>query len=208
MKLYDAMTPNSLRLNVFLAEKNIDVPRVPVDVMGGGTRTPAFLAINSLGELPALELGDGRVLTESVAICRFFEERHPDPNLMGNDAEETAFIEMWNRRMEQQIFDAIGHYGRHTLAFFADKVEQIPAYAASLERRFEQNLAWLDGEMSDGRPFVTGTRLTIADITGMAALFVSDIVERPVPKHLANVKRWERNLRMRPSFAGQFAKAA
>ena len=81
MKLYDAMTPNSLRVKVFLAEKGVDVPRQKIDVMGGGTRTPEFLALNSLGELPVLELDDGRILTESVAICRYFEELHPDPSL-------------------------------------------------------------------------------------------------------------------------------
>ena len=144
MKLYDAMTPNSLRVKVFLAEKGVDVPRQKIDVMGGGTRTPEFLALNSLGELPVLELDDGRILTESVAICRYFEELHPDPSLMGKSAYAQAHIEMWNRRAEQQLFGPVGAMARHTFAFFADKLEQIPEYAATQDRLFDKNWAWFD----------------------------------------------------------------
>ena len=139
MKLYDAMTPNSLRVKVFLSEKGIEVPRHPVDVLGGGTRTPEFLAINPFGELPVLELDDGRILTESVAICRYFETLSPETSLMGRDPYDQALIEMWNRRMEFHIFGPIGEVGRHSLEFFADKTEQLPAYAETQDRRFGKN---------------------------------------------------------------------
>ena len=208
MKLYDAMTPNSLRVNVFLAEKGIDLPRQPIDVRGGGTRTPAFLAINSLGELPVLELDDGRILTESVAICRYFEALHPEPSLMGKGAYEQAHIEMWNRRVEQQLFWTIGGVARHTFAFFADKIEQLPAYAETQARLFDKNWAWFDKELSDGRPFVTGEAFSIADITGMAALLVCDFSEKTLPADLKHAKRWEETMRARDSFAASRAKAA
>lgn len=201
MKLYDAMTPNSLRLNVFLAEKGIDVPRQKVDVMGGGTRTPAFLALNSLGELPTIELDDGTALTESIAICRYFEGLHPEPNLMGTTPLELAQIERWNRRVEIHLFDVIGAVARHSFDFFADKVEQIPEYAASQRRLFGEKLAWFDREMSDGRSFIAADRLTVADITGMAALFVCDLFDHPIPADLTHAKRWEGAMRARPSFA-------
>lgn len=208
MKLYDAMTPNSLRVNVFLAEQGVDVPRQPINVMGGGTRTPEFLAINSLGELPVLELDDGRILTESVAICRYFETLHPEPGLMGKSAYEQAHIEMWNRRMEQQLFWTIGAVARHTFAFFADKIEQVPAYAETQERLFNKNWAWFDKELSDGRSFVTGEAFTIADITGMAALLVCDFSEKALPAGLKHAKRWEETMRTRQSFAAIRPKAA
>ena len=208
MKLYDAMTPNSLRVKVFLAEKGVDVPRHEISVLGGGTRTPEFLAINSLGEVPVLELDDRRILTESVAICRYFEELHPEPSLMGESAYDQAHIEMWNRRVEHHLFGPIGAMARHTFAFFADKVEQIPEYAASQVRLFDKNWAWFDSELADGRPFVTGEAFTIADITGMAALLVCDVADKTLPSDLKHAKRWEETMRARHSFAAQRPKAA
>ena len=208
MKLYDAMTPNSLRVHVFLSEKGIQVPRQQVDVLKGGTRTPAFLALNSLGELPVLELDDGKILTESVAICRYFEALHPAPRLLGEGAYEQARVEMWNRRMELYLFDAIGAVAQHSFDFFADKVEQSPDYAAAQMRRFDKLLAWLDRELSDGRPFIAGERFTIADITGMALLMVCDLLPKRLPSSLSHVKRWEDSVRIRPAFAERVRSAA
>ena len=208
MKLYDAMTPNSLRVHVFLAEKGIDVDREKIDVLGGETRTPDFLAINSLGELPVLETDDGHILTESVAISRYLEELYPKPPLMGESAYDQARIEMWNRRMEQQIFGPIGNVGRHTLPFFADKVEQLADFAKSQTRLFDSNWAWLDRELSDGRPFVAGDAFSIADITGMAALFVCDILQKTLPGDANFANRWARTMKARESFASRMVKAA
>ena len=208
MKLYDAMTPNSLRVKVFLAEKQIDLPRHAVDVMCGGTRTPEFLAINSLGELPVLELDDGTILTETVAICRYLEGLHPEPSLFGTTPHEQGRIEMWNRRIELHLFSSVGDYGRHTIPFFADKVEQVPEYAETLKRRVKKVWQWLDGELSDGREFVAGDRFSVADITGMAALFVTQICELDLPAAQTHATRWAQMLRSRPSFANQFAEAA
>lgn len=208
MKLYDAKTPNTLRVQVFLAEKGIEVSRQTVDVMGGGTRTPEFLALNALGELPVLELDGGRILTESVAICRYFEELYPTPRLMGESAYEQGLIEMWNRRMEIHVFGPIGNVARHTFAFFADKVEQNPDYAAAEMRVFDRAWAWLDRELADGRPFIAGNSFTIADITGMAVLFVCDIMNKALPDDLKQVKRWEKEIRSRPSLAERMPEAA
>jgi glutathione S-transferase len=208
MKLYDAMTPNTLRVQVFLAEKGIDVPREPVDLMAGGGRTPAFLAINPLGEVPVLELDDGTILTESVAICRYLESLHPDPSLFGADRLAQARIEMWNRRMELHFFDAMGGVARHSLPFFADTVDQIPAYAESQLRRFDRVCGWLDEAMADDRPYVAGDAFSVADITGMATLLGMDFCEKRIDPRFARLKRWEAAMRARPSFAGLFAAAA
>ena len=208
MKLYDATTPNTLRVQVFLAEKGIEVSQEVIDVMGGGTRTPEFLDMNSLGELPVLQLDDGRILTESVAICRYFEELYPTPRLMGESAYEQGLIEMWNRRMELHIFGPLGDAARHTFAFFADRVEQNPDYAAAQMRAFDRAWAWLDRELADGRPFIAGNSLTIADITGMAALFVCDLMNKTLPEELKRTKRWEKEIRCRPSLAERMPEAA
>lgn len=208
MKFYDATTPSTRRVQIFLAEKGINVPRAEVDLFDGGTRTPEFLAKNPFGEVPLLELDDGRHLAESVAICRYFEKLYPEPRLMGAAADEQAFIEMWNRRMDLHIFGPVGEVGRHTIEYFADKVEQVPAYAAAQMRRFDKNWAWLDRELSDGRPFIAGNAFTIADITGMAALFVCDILKKTLPGDLVHAKHWETAMRSRPTFGGQMRQAA
>lgn len=201
MKLHDGKAPSPKRVRIFLHEKGIEVPSTVHDVLGGDTRTPEFMAINSLGEVPALELGDGRTLTESVAICRYVEALHPDPSLFGRDAFEQAHVEMWNRRIELGVHATIGAIGRHEIPFFADKLEQLPAYAAARRRELPKQWAWLNAEISDGRPFLTGGDFTVADITGMAALIISEFIETPVPDDLTHVKNWEQRLRARPSWS-------
>lgn len=201
MLLYDhPQAPNPWRVRIFLAEKGVTVPSVEVDLMGGQSRQPAFLAKNSLGEAPLLELDDGRVLTESVAISRYIESLHPDPPLFGRDVTEQAFVEMWNRRIEQQLMEVIGAFARHTFAFFADKVDQNAAFAASQLKLMQEKWAWLDGEMSDGRPFIAGDAFTVADITGMATLRICAFAEQTVPDALTRVKAWEERVQARSSW--------
>ena len=201
MKLYSAdRAPNPWRVRIFLAEKGIDVPRVEVDLMNGAARSPEFLSRNSLGEVPVLELDDGRVITESVAICRYIEALNPVPRLFGADPMDQATVEMWTRRMELHLAGAAANVALHTFPFFAEKVEQMPEFAATQRRALAKKWAWLDGELADSRPYLAGDRFSIADITGMLALKVGDIVEAPVADDLGHVKRWETAVRARPSW--------
>ncbi|MEO1244113.1 MAG: glutathione S-transferase family protein [Pseudomonadota bacterium] len=200
MKLYSGQTPNGLRVSVFLAEKAITLPTEMLDIPSGEARAPEFLHKNSLGEIPVLELDDGTLLTESLAICRYLEALYPQNPLMGSTALETAKIDMWSRRMEQQIMGPVGEVGRHTFPFFADKFEQIAAYAETQKRLQEKKWAWLDAELSDGRTYVCDDTFSVADITGMAALMICEFARMPVPKGLSHVKRWETALRERPSW--------
>ena len=201
MKLYDGQAPNPWRVRVFLAEKGASVPTETMQVLDGSTRTEAFRRINSLGELPVLELDDGRIITESVAICRYFESLFPEPPLMGTSDFETAHIEMWSRRMELQLVTPLASVGLHTIPFFDGKIEQMPDYAASQRRVVAKKWAWFDQEMSDGRPFVTGETFTIADITGMMAVKITDIVEEPMPSGLSYAAAWEKRVRARASWS-------
>ena len=101
MKLYDLpASPNARRVRIFLAEKGLEIPMLPVNMMTGENQTEDYLKKNSLGRMPLLELDDGSYISESVAICRYFEEMQPSPALMGSGALESATIEMWQRRME------------------------------------------------------------------------------------------------------------
>ncbi|MCF6275598.1 MAG: glutathione S-transferase family protein [Robiginitomaculum sp.] len=200
MKLYNGMSPNGMRINVFLAEKDIEIPTTNINVMAGDTQKPDYLAINSLGEVPVLELDDGQIITESLAICRYLEVLHPEPSLMGVSAAEQANIEMWTRRIEQQIFSTVGTIGLHEIPYFAYKIEQFPNYAASLRKAFPKKLAWLEKEMSDGRPYIAGDKFSIADITGMAALMVCGFIKIEIPDEFKQVNKWAKAMQSRPSW--------
>ena len=199
MKLYDSKAaPNPRRVRIFLAEKGIDVPTVQVDLGKAENRAAAFLARNPFGGVPVLELDDGTHIAESVAICRYFEVEKPAPPLMGTDAKDQALVEMWQRRMELDLFaNATGSF-RHTHDFFKGRIEQVPEWGAVCKRAAEKRLAWLDGELA-GRAFVAGDRYTIADITALCAVDfgrVTGIRIQPDQKHLA---RWHEAVSSRAS---------
>lgn len=200
MKLYNGMSPNGARVAVFLAEKEIEIPTQPVDLMAGEQRTDWFLEINSLGQVPVLELDDGSHLTESIAICRYLETLHPEPALFGKTPREQAFVEMWIRRIELWLFNVAGDIGQHEFPFFKDRIEQNADYAASRRRDFAQRLRWLDQELSDDRPFVGGERFSMADIVGMTMLMLAGFAAIALPDELTHVKRWEAAMKARPSF--------
>jgi len=200
MKLITFSAPNAIRVHVALAEKGLDIPYEIVNIAAGAGREPDFLRKNSLGEVPVLELDDGTYLTESVAICRFIEAQHPTPSLFGTTPLEQAQIEMWSRRMELRVMAPIGEAARHEFEFFKDKVEQIPAYAATQRRLQDQRWAWLNSELSDGRTYLVNDTFSMADIVGMTALIVSDLAEAAIPDDLHHVKRWENAVRSRDSW--------
>jgi glutathione S-transferase len=134
MKLYTAQAPSPYRVKVFVAEKGIELPTETVSLPDGGTHQPVFLAMNSLAEVPVLELDDGSYLTESIAICRYLESIYPTPSLMGATPVEAARIDMWTRRMELYIMAPVADIARHSFEFFADKFEQVPEYAETQKR--------------------------------------------------------------------------
>ncbi|MEL7538850.1 MAG: glutathione S-transferase family protein [Pseudomonadota bacterium] len=199
MKLYNGFSPNGMRVDTFLKEKGIEIDVQPVDVLAGETQTPAFLALNSLGEIPVLRLDDGSVVTETMAICRYLEALYPESPLLGEGALAQARIEMWNRRIEQRIFNTIGEVGRHEIAFFKSRGQE-PAIATFKRDEFAKNLAWLNGELSDGRTYVVNDEFSVVDITGMATALLMMLTGYQVSDELEHVHRWLAALRQRPSF--------
>lgn len=200
MKLHNGMSPNGLRVAMFLFEKNINIPVEEVNIMQGDTRKKEFLAMNSLGQVPVLELDDGRFLSESVAICRYLESRFPEHPLFGESPEEQAFIEMWNRRMELWLFATLGSIGEHEIPFFQYRVEQNPEFAASQRKEAINRLSWLDNELSDGRNYIAASGFSVADITGAAILLIAQYIGLEIPANLKNVHRWVANIMGRDSF--------
>ena len=190
MKLYDSkMAPNPRRVRIFLAEKGIEIPTEQVDLGKGETRQPAFLARNPLGGVPVLELDDGSVIAESVAICRYVEELHPAPPLLGTDAKDRALVEMWQRRAENEVFRNVTGCFQNTHAFFAGRIEQVPEYGEVCRKSARARLTWLDRELA-AHPFLAGDRYSIADITLLCAIDFGRVVDIRIAPEQKHLLRW------------------
>jgi len=202
MKLYDGgRAPNPRRVRVYLAEKGVEVPLVPVDMGAMGHRAPEIAALNPLQRLPLLVLDDGTVITETIAICRYFEELHPSPPLFGIGAVGKALVEMWQRRMELHLMLAVTQVFRHTHPAMKDwEVPQVPEWGEANRGKALDFLALLDVELS-GRRFVAGDAYSVADITGMIALDFMKPAKLQMPEELTNVLRWYGDVKARPSAA-------
>ena len=199
MKLYDSvMAPNPRRVRIFLAEKGITVPTEQVDIAKAANRAPEYLAKNPLGGVPILELDDGAILTESVAICAYFEGLHPQPPLLGIDARDKAFVEMWQRRMELGLLMNTTGSFRNTHAFFKGRIPQVPEYGAVCKEAAQKQLAWLDGELASRR-FVAGDRYTIADITALVGIDFGKVTDIRIQPEQKNLSRWYQEVSTRPS---------
>jgi len=202
MKLFDGgKAPNPRRVRVFLAEKGIEVPLVPVDMGALEHKSETVTRRNPLQQLPVLELDDGTVLTESVAICRYFEEVHPEPALFGTGALGKAEVEMWQRRLEHGLFYPVAQAFRHIHP--AMKQWEVPQVAEWGEANKAKAVAFLrlfDHELA-GREFAAGDRYSIADITGMIAFDFMKPARIAMPEDCANVRRWHAALSARPSAA-------
>ena len=199
MKLYGSpVAPNPRRVRIFLAEKDIEVPTVDVDIIKAENRQPDFLAKNPLGGVPILELDDGAIIAESTAICRYFEETKPEPPLMGLDATDRAIVEMWLRRVEFEVTFPIFQTFRNTHDFFKGRITQVPEWGAACKKRAIEQLAWLNGELTD-RPFVAGDRYTIADIALLVGIDFGRVSEIRIDPEHKNLTRWYGEVSSRPS---------
>jgi glutathione S-transferase len=200
MKIYDfPMAPNPRRVRIFLAEKNIEMVYVHVDILKGENQTVEFVQKNPLGKLPVLEFDDGTYLTESVAICRYFEGMYPTPPLMGVDPRDIAFVEMWNRRMELELFQPLANFVQHTHPAFITRIKQIPEFGEARRDLGLQRLEWLDSILAQ-RQFVAGDRYTIADITALVAIDVGlNLGGLKLLDETHHVKRWHEAVSSRPS---------
>ena len=200
MKLYDGgRAPNPRRVRIFLAEKGIDVPLVPIDMGAMGHRSQEITERNPLQRLPVLELDDGTILTECVAICRYFEELHPEPALFGEGALGKAKVEMWQRRMEMHFLLTVANAFRHTHPAMKEwEVPQVAEWGEANRPKAIEFLNLLDRDMAD-REFIAGDSYSIADITGMIGIDFMKPARIELPQELSNVRRWYEAVSSRPS---------
>ncbi len=207
MKIYDwRMAPNPRRVRMFLVEKGLDVP---LEEVGDGMRLkPEFVArFDPYATTPTLELDDGTCIGEAMAICRYFEDLHPEPRLMGRDAREKAIVEMWERRAYEGAMFAISEMLRNTHPAFAQRglpgtAEPIEQVASMVERgrgRLRRFSASADKQLAKSR-FMGGDSFSVADITAFCALdFLGRVLEAAIAPEHASLKRWFGEVAKRPS---------
>lgn len=197
---YTSQAPNPDRVRYFLQEKGRwdDVPKVEVSIMNGEHRAEAYRRVSPLAQVPALELDGGGALTESRAICTYFEGVFPEPNLMGTTPEERGTIEMWDRRVELTYLMPIAQWFRHSHpAMAALETPQLPDWADVNTGRAKKMIAFLDKRLQVSE-FLAGDRFTIADITLYVALGFGRLVRfKPWEDHAA-LGAWRQRMSDRP----------
>jgi len=203
MKLYvSTFAPNPRRVTMFIAEKGITgIEQVPVDLNAGEHKSAAYLAKNPMGRVPALELDDGRVLAETRAICTYLEGLHPEPNLMGVDFDERAFIEMADRRAELHLLLGIANAVRHTHPGLAVlEHPQFPDFGTSEGEKMRATARWFDQLLAQ-QPYIAGTRFTVADITAYCGLeFGRGLMKfRPGQEGMPHLQAWRDRIAARPT---------
>lgn len=201
MRLYDSRGPNPQIVRTFMAEKGIDIERVPVDVMKGENREAAYRAKNPYGQVPALELDNGTVITEVIAICELLEELYPQPALIGNDSAERAATRMWSRRIDLAILEPFmaGFRATTARAFFAPRMPLLSESAgAEVIALLQGNLKQLD-QLMDGRTWITGESFSLADILLGAFLGFAKSTGSDLTAGLAWLPGWLDRYSARPS---------
>jgi glutathione S-transferase len=195
--------PNPMRVKGFLAEKGLwdAFPKVEVSLIGGEHRTPEFREKSPFAQVPALELDDGMVLTESRAIQTYLESVHPEPNLMGVDGRERALIEMWDRRMEMLVMLPVAFWVRHGHpAMAALENPQSAEWAGMNEQRTARMLDRVDSHLGSS-DFVVPGRFSVADITLWATLGFARIMKFDAFAGRPGLAAWKARMKDRP--AGQ-----
>jgi glutathione S-transferase len=202
MKLYDGgRAPNPRRVRIYLAEKGLSVPLVPVDMTALEHKAETVATRNPLKRLPVLELDDGAVITETIAICRYFEELHPSPPLFGTGALDKAMVEMWQRRLELNFLIPVANAFRHIHPAMKEwEIPQLPEWGEINKPKAVEFMAIFDRELAS-REFAAGDAYSVADITGLVTMDFLKPARVVVPEEFSNLRRWHAAIAARPSAA-------
>jgi glutathione S-transferase len=203
MKLYteNYPAPNPRKVHIYLDEKGIkNVERIHTRMAERMHKAPDFVAKNSLGQVPVLETDDGRFLSESVAICRYFEALHPNPPLFGRSPYEQAEVEMWIRRSEFRLWTPMGQVWINDDPRTAVvNPNQFKEYGALMRKAVGGAMKWLDKELSGGGQYLVGDYFSMADIVLLCGLDFAKFVNMPIPDELAHLGAWHKRVSARPS---------
>lgn len=202
MKLYGAPmpAPNPRRVRIFLAEKGVDLPETFVNMMKREHKSPEFRAKNSLGQIPTLELDDGTTISETVAICRYLEETHPEPPLFGVTPVEKALVDQWVRRVEFMMMNPVGMFWRHAHPRTAALLKQFTDFGESNRETYAGAQKWLNREL-EGREFIALDTYTMADICLLSTVDFADWIGLPILEEFEHLKAWHARVSARPSAA-------
>ncbi|WP_404399927.1 glutathione S-transferase family protein [Idiomarina seosinensis] len=202
MKLYEmAKAPNPRRVRMFLAEKGLldKVNRIEIDLAKGENLSTDFSAKNPMQKVPVLELDDGSCISETTAICRYFEEHYPDsPKLLGNDANEKAIIEQWNRWVDFYLFLPIGMGFQHTSGYFKDRMTPIKEWGEVNIGEAMKFFDFLNTHLKD-KDFIVCERLTAADINAFCSVDFGRVVNLTVNESHPHLKHWYERIKSRAS---------
>ncbi len=202
MKLYEFEPfPNPRRVRMFLAEKGVSIDRVQVNVPDGEHRSEVIRSKNPSATVPFLELDDGSCISECAAISRFVEAKHPEPALLGSTPAEQGRVDMWQRRVEDGLLNAILTYFHHaTPGLGSLELYQNKDWGEKNRQRAADTMRFLDGELAN-RSYVAGESYSIADITALCGVDFCKFVELDIPEDCSNLKRWYDEVSARPSAA-------
>lgn len=200
MRLYDSeKAPNPRRVRIFLSEKGLTLPCVRIDLAAFEQRSDSFSHLNPWQTTPALELDDGTVITESMAICRYIEDSHPDPVLFGRTALEKAQIEMWNRRVELGLFAAVTHIFRHLHpGMVRHEVPQVAPWGEANKEKLFKTLTLINDRLLHSR-HIAGDAFTVADITLLCAVDFMKPTKLRIPETHEGLLRWHQAVSARAS---------
>jgi glutathione S-transferase len=200
MKLYSAPNPapNPRRVLIFLAEKGISMPIIDLSLLKGEHKAPDFVAKNSRAQIPVLELDDGTTISESVSICRYLDDLHPNPPMFGTNAIERATIDMWVRRIEFNVMAPVGLFWAHAHPFTARVVKQHKEFGESNRARWEASVQWLDTELAK-TAFIAGDSFTIADIAALTTIDFALWIGLEIPDGCDSLKAWHQKVSSRAS---------
>ena len=203
MKLYNSVGPNPHVVRMFAAEVAVDLPLEDVDIMSGINRQDDFLKLNPAGQLPCLQLDNGDRIAEITAICEYLDELGTGVSLVGETAEERANTRMWTRRVDLNICEPLANGFRYSegLPIFKDRMITIPEAAEGLKSIAREKLTWLNGLMDDGRTFIAGEKISLADVLLFCLLSFGNAVGQPFDESLSNIKPWFDRMAARPSAA-------
>lgn len=199
MKIYETRTaPSPRRVRIFLAEKQLPMEFIEVDIANGENLSLMMKAKNPLAKIPILELDDGNCIAETVAICRYFETLYPHPPLFGEGAVGIAQVEMWQRFVEQHLFTNVGMCFQHTTGYFKDRMNPIAEYGVEAGKLASRFLDTLEQRLTESE-FIAGVNFSIADITAFCAIDFARVVNIRLSDAHIELKRWYNLVNQRPS---------